>query len=475
MLFSSSVFLFLFLPVVLLVYYLPLRRWRQGQNVFLLLASLGFYAWGEPWFVLVMLGSILANYGFGLWVDACKRAGRTCAPPLVTALAVNLGILFVFKYLTFTLGILNRLGAAFVIPGIELPIGISFFTFQALSYVLDVHRDRGEVQRSPLKVGLYISFFPQLIAGPIVKYETVAQQIDHRKETWADFSAGCSRFIVGLGKKVLLSNQLAVVADRAFGQGDGLSASFAWLGALCYTLQIYYDFSGYSDMAIGLGKMFGFHFLENFNYPYISRSITEFWRRWHISLSSWLKDYLYISLGGNRKGHLRTYLNLIVTMLLGGLWHGAAWRFVLWGGWHGASLAVHKWFMAHVPGFKAQGADMPRWRRIIGIVVTFHVVCFGWIMFRASDLQTARNMLSQIFTDFKPELIPQVVSGYAAVMGLMAVGYLLHLMPVRSELWAQRTVTESPLPVKVVTIAVLVWAVMLIKSAEIQPFIYFQF
>lgn len=475
MLFSSSVFLFLFLPVVLLVYYLPLRRWRQGQNVFLLLASLGFYAWGEPWFVLVMLGSILANYGFGLWVDACKRAGRTCAPPLVTALAVNLGILFVFKYLTFTLGILNRLGAAFAIPGIELPIGISFFTFQALSYVLDVHRDRGEVQRSPLKVGLYISFFPQLIAGPIVKYETVAQQIDHRKETWADFSAGCSRFIVGLGKKVLLSNQLAVVADRAFGLGDGLSASFAWLGALCYTLQIYYDFSGYSDMAIGLGKMFGFHFLENFNYPYISRSITEFWRRWHISLSSWLKDYLYISLGGNRKGHLRTYLNLIVTMLLGGLWHGAAWRFVLWGGWHGASLAVHKWFMAHVPGFKAQGADMPRWRRIIGIVVTFHVVCFGWIMFRASDLQTARNMLSQIFTDFKPELIPQVVSGYAAVMGLMAVGYLLHLMPVRSELWAQRTVTESPLPVKVVTIAVLVWAVMLIKSAEIQPFIYFQF
>ncbi|MFQ7450190.1 MAG: MBOAT family O-acyltransferase [Flavonifractor plautii] len=244
-----------------------------------------------------MLGSILANYGFGLWVDACKRAGRTCAPPLVTALAVNLGILFVFKYLTFTLGILNRLGAAFVIPGIESPIGISFFTFQALSYVLDVHRDRGEVQRSPLKVGLYISFFPQLIAGPIVKYETVAQQIDHRKEIWADFSAGCSRFIVGLGKKVLLSNQLAVVADRAFGQGDGLSASFAWLGALCYTLQIYYDFSGYSDMAIGLGKMFGFHFLENFNYPYISRSITEFWRRWHISLSTWFRDYVYFPWG----------------------------------------------------------------------------------------------------------------------------------------------------------------------------------
>lgn len=344
MLFSSSVFLFLFLPVVLLVYYLPLRRWRQGQNVFLLLASLGFYAWGEPWFVLVMLGSILANYGFGLWVDACKRAGRTCAPPLVTALAVNLGILFVFKYLTFTLGILNRLGAAFVIPGIELPIGISFFTFQALSYVLDVHRDRGEVQRSPLKVGLYISFFPQLIAGPIVKYETVAQQIDHRKEIWADFSAGCSRFIVGLGKKVLLSNQLAVVADRAFGQGDGLSASFAWLGALCYTLQIYYDFSGYSDMAIGLGKMFGFHFLENFNYPYISRSITEFWRRWHISLSTWFRDYVYFPLGGSRVNSKAKHIrNLFVVWLLTGVWHGANWTFLAWGLFYFVLLVLEKY------------------------------------------------------------------------------------------------------------------------------------
>ena len=345
MLFSSSVFLFLFLPVVLLVYYLPLRRWRQGQNVFLLLASLGFYAWGEPWFVLVMLGSILANYGFGLWVDACKRAGRTCLPPLVAALAVNLGILFVFKYLTFTLGILNRLGAAFVIPGIELPIGISFFTFQALSYVLDVHRDRGEVQRSPLKVGLYISFFPQLIAGPIVKYETVAQQIDHRKETWTDFSAGCSRFIVGLGKKVLLSNQLAVVADRAFGLGDGLSASFAWLGALCYTLQIYYDFSGYSDMAIGLGRIFGFRFNENFDHPYCADSVGTFWRRWHMSLTSWFRDYLYIPLGGNRGGTARTIRNLLIVWFCTGFWHGASWNFILWGLYFAAWLILERYVL----------------------------------------------------------------------------------------------------------------------------------
>ena len=475
MLFSSSVFLFLFLPVVLLVYYLPLRRWRQGQNVFLLLASLGFYAWGEPWFVLVMLGSILANYGFGLWVDACKRAGRTCAPPLVTALAVNLGILFVFKYLTFTLGILNRLGAAFVIPGIELPIGISFFTFQALSYVLDVHRDRGEVQRSPLKVGLYISFFPQLIAGPIVKYETVAQQIDHRKEIWADFSAGCSRFIVGLGKKVLLSNQLAVVADRAFGQGDGLSASFAWLGALCYTLQIYYDFSGYSDMAIGLGKMFGFHFLENFNYPYISRSITEFWRRWHISLSMWLRDYLYISLGGNRKGRLRTYFNLLVTMVLGGLWHGAAIRFVLWGTLHGVALALHKLWLSVVPGAKVSGYQMHPLSRLAGILVTFHLVCFGWLLFRADSMRTVQLMLHQITDNFHLQLLPQMLAGYGGVFALVGLGYLLHMPPGRADAAARRAVVASPFWVQVLLLASVAWGVMQIQSSSIQPFIYFQF
>ena len=302
MLFSSSVFLFLFLPGVLIVYYLFLRRWRQAQNIFLLAASLVFYAWGEPWFVLVMMLSIVVNYGFGLWVAHGQSTGTGTKVPVLMAVLFNLSILFVFKYLTFTLGILNRLGGSFVIPGIELPIGISFFTFQALSYVLDVQRGRGLVQRSPLKVGLYISFFPQLIAGPIVKYETVADQIDNRKETWADFSAGCSRFIVGLGKKVLLSNQLALVADRAFAleSADKLPLSFAWLGALCYTFQIYYDFSGYSDMAIGLGKMFGFHFLENFNYPYISRSVTEFWRRWHISLSTCFRDYVYFPLGGSR-------------------------------------------------------------------------------------------------------------------------------------------------------------------------------
>ena len=377
MLFSSSVFLFLFLPLVLIIYYLALRRWRQGQNVFLLLASLGFYAWGEPWFVLVMIASILANYGFGLWVDACKRAGRSCRAPIVAAVTANLGILFVFKYLTFTLGILNSLGAHFVIPGIELPIGISFFTFQALSYVLDVHRGRGQVQKSPLKVGLYISFFPQLIAGPIVKYETVADQIDNRQESWDDFAAGCARFIAGLGKKVLIANQVAVVADRAFNLGNGeLSASFAWLGAICYTLQIYYDFSGYSDMAIGLGKMFGFHFLENFNYPYISKSITEFWRRWHISLSACFRDYVYFPLGGSRVSskwkHIR---NLFVVWLLTGVWHGANWTFIVWGLLYFVLLVLEKY--GHL------GRGWPVW---LNWLFTLLMVNFAWVIFRADSL-----------------------------------------------------------------------------------------
>ena len=389
MLFSSSVFLFLFLPAVLLVYYLPLRRWRQGQNVFLLLASLFFYAWGEPWFVLVMIASILANYGFGLWVAHAQGRGRSGRPAVVCAVVLNLGLLFVFKYLMFTLGILNRLGAAFVIPVIELPIGISFFTFQALSYVLDVQRGRGQAQRSPLKVGLYVSLFPQLIAGPIVKYETVAEQIDGRRETWADFSAGCARFIAGLGKKVLIANQLALVADRAFlleGAGD-LTAAFAWLGSICYTFQIYYDFSGYSDYTYIYWKMFGFHFLENFNYPYISTSVTEFWRRWHISLSTWFRDYVYFPLGGSRvdsRGkHIR---NLFVVWLLTGIWHGANWTFIVWGLFYFVLLVLEK--------YAGLGRGWPAWTRWL---FTFLMVNFAWVIFRADSLGAAAGYLAAMF------------------------------------------------------------------------------
>ena len=468
MLFSSSVFLFLFLPLVLLLYYLPLRRWRQGQNVFLLLASLGFYAWGEPWFVLVMIASILANYGFGLWVDFCKRKGRSCALPVAAAVAANLGVLFVFKYLTFTLGILNSLGAHLVIPGIELPIGISFFTFQALSYVLDVHRGRGQVQKSPLKVGLYISFFPQLIAGPIVKYETVAEQIDHRQESWDDFAAGCARFIAGLGKKVLIANQVAVVADRAFGMGDtGLTAGFAWLGAICYTLQIYYDFSGYSDMAIGLGKMFGFHFLENFNYPYISKSITEFWRRWHISLSTCFRDYVYFPLGGSRVGSRAKHIrNLFLVWLLTGIWHGANWTFLAWGLLYFALLVLEK--------YAGLGRGWPAWLQWL---FTLLVVNLAWMLFRADSLGAAWQYLLAMLglgAGGWSDLTALYLRENWAVL-LAGAAFAAPLAPRLRDYLARRDWPLADLLYAAGAAAVLLVSAAFIIKGTYNPFIYFNF
>ena len=393
MLFSSSVFLFLFLPLVLLGYYglcAPLGRLRRPvQNLLLLCASLLFYAWGEPWFVLVMMASILANYGFGLWVHARKGRGRSTRLPIVCALVCNLGLLFIFKYLVFVLTQLNRLGFQFLIPGIRLPLGISFFTFQALSYVLDVNRGRGAVQKNPLKVGLYISFFPQLIAGPIVKYETVAEEIDSRRENWADFSSGICRFLVGLGKKILLANQLAVIADFAYALSpDQLSTGMAWLGCISYTLQIYFDFSGYSDMAIGLGRIFGFRFLENFGYPYLSASVTEFWRRWHMSLTSWFREYLYIPLGGNRGGTAKTLRNILIVWFCTGFWHGASWNFILWGLYFAAWLILEKYVL------KGVLSRTPGW---VKHLYTLLVVFVGWGIFAMEDLGVCGGYLAACF------------------------------------------------------------------------------
>lgn len=388
MLFSSSVFLFFFLPAVLILYYGFFRGNRSAQNFCLLLASLFFYAWGEPWFVLVMMISIAANFFFGRWADRCRSRGLSVKPAIRAAASYNLGLLFLFKYLVFTLKTMNQLGADFPVPAIALPIGISFFTFQAMSYVLDVAWGKAEVQRSLLKLGLYISLFPQLIAGPIVKYTTVAHDLAKREETWADFSAGVCRFIVGLGKKVLLANQLAVVADTAFNAGGAsLAAPMAWLGAVCYTLQIYYDFSGYSDMAIGLGRMFGFHFLENFNYPYIAHSITDFWRRWHISLSTWFRDYVYFPLGGSRMASsAKVVRNLFVVWLLTGIWHGANWTFLCWGLFYFLLLLAEK--------YAGLGQSWPAWLRH---GFTLLMVNFGWVLFRAESLPAAGAYLSAMF------------------------------------------------------------------------------
>ena len=317
MVFSSTIFLFFFFPITLLGYYIIHPKFK---NTFLLLMSLIFYAWGEPKFVFVMLFSIFINYLFGLLVDKFRKRKKIVYSIITIFVIFNVSIFFIYKYLDFAITNINLLfGSNLPLANIILPIGISFYTFQAMSYVLDVYREKGEVQKNPLNVALYTMLFPQLIAGPIVRYETVSYDIKHRVETFDDFSIGIKRFIIGLSKKVIISNSLALVADKAFSYTDysQLSVGLAWLGALAYSLQIFYDFSGYSDMAIGLGKMFGFHFDENFDYPYISQSVSEFWRRWHISLGTWFRDYVYFPLGGSRvKKKSRLIFNLFVVWFL---------------------------------------------------------------------------------------------------------------------------------------------------------------
>ncbi len=385
MLFSSAVFLFIFLPAVLLGYYL--LRGQRVRNLLLLAASLFFYAWGEPVYVFLMIFSICANYVLGRGIGGHQNSARKGL--LILAAALNLGILFVFKYLDFTIENLNALLGLHVPPaGLKLPIGISFFTFQALSYCIDVYRGTAEVQKNILDLGLYISFFPQLIAGPIVRYNTVAEQISNRTVDVEGFQQGVRRFVIGLSKKILLANNLSIAAERAFalaGAGE-LSAAMAWLGSVSYTLQIYFDFSGYSDMAIGLGRMFGFRFEENFNYPYISRSVSEFWKRWHISLGRWFRDYIYFPLGGSRTGRIRLLRNLFAVWLFTGIWHGAAWQFIVWGLMYGVLVAFEK--LSGIPERICSRAG-----RTLYAMLTLLIVNAGWVLFGAESFHSALYQL----------------------------------------------------------------------------------
>jgi D-alanyl-lipoteichoic acid acyltransferase DltB (MBOAT superfamily) len=390
MVFSSTVFLFLFLPFLLLFYYNPFYKKRAFRNGILLLASLFFYAWGEPFFVFVMIASILINWAFGLLVVKYHDRPQVRKYVLAVSILYNLGLLFGFKYLSFTLRNIDyALGTGFT-PDIALPIGISFFTFQLMSYVFDVCKTPAIVQRNPFNVALYLALFPQLIAGPIVRFGTIANEIQHRLETREDFTEGMTRFVFGLGKKVLLANYAGFLADRVFALTDPQSAATAWIGAIAYTMQIYFDFSGYSDMAIGLGRVFGFHFEENFNYPYVSRSITEFWRRWHISLSTWFRDYLYIPLGGSRGARGRTAFNLFVVWLLTGVWHGANWTFIVWGLYYFTLLMAERAAAGWVSGLH------PLFRRM-GHLYTLFFVAAGWVLFRAESLAAAWRYLGTMF------------------------------------------------------------------------------
>ena len=388
MLFTSNIFIFLFLPCIILFYYLIQKRFR---NIFLLFASLLFYAWGEPKFVLVMIGSIVFNYFMALLISSSKKQ-LVRNVLLILTLAGNLSILFIFKYLNFVIENINRIGFDVTKKEIVLPLGISFFTFQALSYVIDVYRGQAQVQKRIQNFGLYISFFPQLIAGPIVRYQTIAKQIDERHENFVDFCAGVKRFIVGFAKKVIIANNMAIIADDAFIMPDvERSVLYAWIGALAYMFQIFYDFSGYSDMAIGLGKMLGFHFLENFNYPYISKSVSEFWRRWHISLGQWFRDYVYFPLGGSRvKSKRRLVFNLFIVWILTGVWHGASWNFVLWGLMYFILITFEK-----LSGWPQKFRYS--WQKTIYQLFTLSSVLLGWVLFRAWGTKAAFGYILSMF------------------------------------------------------------------------------
>jgi len=470
MVFSSSIFMFFFLPLVIVGYNLLKENYRL---CFLLLASLFFYAWGEPRYVLVMLLSIAINYTFGLFIHTSIAAQEKLIAKILLILSVvcNLGILFYFKYLNFTINTFNRfLGTSFAYHQIVLPIGISFFTFQGMSYVIDLYLQKVKVQKDFIKLAFYISFFPQLIAGPIVRYIDIEKQIYERTESIEKFVSGAHRFIIGLGKKLVIANSMGYVTDLIFANMvTENTAATAWLGVICYAFQIYFDFSGYSDMAIGLGRMFGFEFLENFNYPYISKTLTEFWRRWHISLSSWFKDYVYIPLGGNRKGNV--YVNLFIVFVLTGFWHGASFNFLVWGLWHGSFLVVERLFTAREVKNKYL---VP-----LRYMLTMLIIVIGWVFFRSPGLRYALSYLGIMFGIVQPEnagftvwyyLSPKVIfmlclAVLASTPMLKHIGNFFKIQ----ENVSLKKITSSLL------LVLLFICIVIVTSTSYNPFIYFRF
>ncbi len=471
MLFTSPIFLFYFLPLVMLAYYLAPAA---GRNVLLLVFSLLFYAFGEVFFVAVMLLSIAVNYGAGLAIEAAPLTVRRRY--LVAALIANLSLLAFFKYAGFVLENLNLLpGVALAIPDIHLPLGISFFTFQAMSYLVDIYRGTAPVCRDPLRCGLYISLFPQLIAGPIVRYHEIAAQLQERPESSALFVSGVRRFIMGLAKKMLLANPLGELADTVFGMpSSSLDPGLAWCGAIFFGLQIYFDFSAYSDMAIGLGRLFGFRFPENFNYPYSASSMREFWRRWHMSLSRWFRDYLYIPLGGNRFGGARTAFNLVAVFLLCGLWHGASWNFVIWGGIHGLFLALER------GGF---GTVLGRLWWPLRHFYVLAVVTTAWVFFRLESLPAAWDYVSIMYGFGGAETVPgtllMLLGREQVLVLLLATLLALPVYPALCIRWAIPMGQRRPLLYAMEHAALflpLMWLALLsVASSVYNPFIYFRF
>lgn len=473
MIFSSGLFLWLFLGFSLI--YLLLQRKTTARLLFVSLFSYYFY-YKSSGFYFFLLGIVtVSDFLLARWMyrteTSWKRKLIVCC-----SLCINLGLLCYFKYTNFFYEMLAPLWHGTYHPlDIFLPVGISFFTFQSLSYTIDVYRKDLKPLSNLLDYVFYVSFFPQLVAGPIVRARDFIPQI--RQPLYVSpemFGQGVFFIVSGLFKKAVISDYISVnFVERIFDNPGLYSGLENLFGVYGYALQIYCDFSGYSDMAIGIALLLGFRFPINFNSPYKADSVTDFWHRWHISLSTWLRDYLYISLGGNRKGKIRTYLNLFLTMLLGGLWHGASWNFIVWGGLHGVALAVHKYvrsLLGRAKNYRSTG-----WKRFFAVVLTFHFVCFCWIFFRNTTFEGSATMIRQIFTAFHPELAGQLFTGYWKVFLLMGVGYLLHACQDRWQEACSRGMIRLPLVGQALVLILLVYLVMQVKSSDIQPFIYFQF
>ena len=476
MVFASPLFLFLFLPLTLAAYFVVPKAWR---NAVLLVASLAFYAWGEARYVALVLASVAFNAWMGIRIaDAATRGARKRW--LIAAVAGNLATLALFKYANFAVANVNALApilgvGTMALTNIALPLGISFFTFHAISYVVDVYKRNADAQRSLPAFALYILLFPQLIAGPIIRWRDIAAQLTQRDARLADFAYGARRFVLGLGKKTLVANTLGRAADDIFGMPAAeLTTPLAWLGLVCYTLQIYFDFSGYSDMAIGLMRMFGFRILENFNYPYIARSIREFWRRWHISLSNWFRDYLYIPLGGNQRGRWRAYANLVIVFLLCGLWHGGSWPFVLWGAWHGLFLVAER------AGLDRLLARHP-W---IGHVYALAAIMGGWVLFRCDTLAHAASyyaaLLGQGAASAHQSVTPHL-EGLVATTLTLAIVFATPLAR-RIGAWRDRVAATTTLASGAVQTADVLWLTLVFAASAAMlaantynPFIYFRF
>ena len=468
MVFSSLIFLFAFLPITLILYFLVPNKYK---NLVLLILSLVFYAWGEPIYVILMILSMTFNYFMGRDIEFNSRNAAAKKRSLILAVAVNLLILGFFKYYGFLIETVNSIFSTHIqYKKLALPIGISFYTFQTLSYIIDVYRGKVPVQKNILNFSLYVSLFPQLIAGPIVKYIDVAEQLENRKVNIDIFGSGVMNFIRGLAKKVLLANNVGLLFDAITGSEIGeMSVLGAWLGAIAYTFQIYFDFGGYSDMAIGLGRMFGFDFMRNFNYPYISKSITEFWRRWHISLSTWFREYIYIPLGGNRVSIPRHVLNIMIVWFLTGLWHGASWNFVVWGLYYGIILLLEKYLLQ---------SALLRLPNIVRHLLTMIVVVIGWVFFFSPDMSYAMSYIGVMFGAGGGGIIGNMGAYYFlsnwVILLICAIGSTPYVHAAFDALILR---TER----KHLTIAVIIYAAMFVASvaylvsATYNPFLYFRF